>query len=311
MSTASTPVEPLVFKIGNYFIGGPRGQYPTTLMLSLFHQGDRLVSDHKSGQFDQTRVKRLIHRAIKLRDITGNPFMLDVLAETPKAMVNYLTFLDEAAPSIPFLIDSSSLDARLAGLQHTANSGRNHLAIYDSITQQTTEDEINALRKAKITAAILLAYNPLDLYPQGRLEVLQGSNKAEGLLTKAKRAGITKPLVDTVALDLAGLAIAAAAIPIIKNTLGLPAGAGSANSVALWNRAKFISPAAKRYLAPALCTYLQYAGANFILPGPLRRAPRFFTTTAVTDGLLAFAPPEGPYPPDPPKIKQHPRYTTL
>jgi tetrahydromethanopterin S-methyltransferase subunit H len=270
-----------------------------------------MVTNHKAGEFNEARARRYINRALKLSTTTGNPLIFDVLAETPKAMENYLTFITEAAPTTPFLIDSSSYETRLAGVKFASEIGSVKLAIYDSISQKTTEEELDVLRTAGIEAAILLAYTPTILEPNGRLQILNGTKNQEGLLAKAKRANITKPLVDTVALDLAGLSIAAAAMPIVKRKLGLPVGAGSANSIALWRRDKQISPAAKRYLAPALCTYLQCCGANFILAGPIRRAPRFFTAISVTDALFAYANPDGDFPPHAPKMKNHPRYKVL
>lgn len=311
MSKNKTHVEPITYQIGGCTIGGRRGEYPTAIMLSIFHRGDQIVTNHKSGVFDKTRARRYINRALKLSTTTGNPIILDILAETPEAMENYLTFIAEAAPTTPFLIDSASRETRFAGVKYIEETGRVELAIYDSISLQTIDEELDALRTAKIEAAILLAHNPTIIEPDGRLQVLNGTPNQEGLLAKAKRANITKPLVDTVAFDLAGLSIAAAAMPIVKRKLGLPVGAGSANSVALWRRDKQISPAAKRYLAPALCTYLQCCGANFILPGPLRRAPRFFTAISVTDALLAYASPDEDFPSPPPKMKSHPRYTVL
>jgi tetrahydromethanopterin S-methyltransferase subunit H len=311
MSQQSRPVEPITIQIGDISIGGRRGEYPTTLILSIFHRGDRIVSDHKVGHFDKKRAKRYIHRANKLSQTTGNPLILDVLAETPDAMTTYLAFLSEVAENIPFLIDSSSREARLAGVSYVDEIGRTELAIFDAISHNTTAKELEALQSAKIQAAIVLAHNPLDIRPQGRLAVLQGTSDEEGLLMRAKKANITKLLIDTVALDLAGLSIATAAMRFVKAELGLPVGAGSANSVALWQRASLVSPAAKRYLAPALCTYLQCHGANFILAGPLRRAPRFFTATSVTDALLAYTSQDGAYPAPIPKTRNHPRYTVL
>ncbi|MFX1539961.1 MAG: hypothetical protein ACFFBX_04205 [Promethearchaeota archaeon] len=311
MNQQSSPVEPKTIQIGDIVLGGRRGEYPTTLILSIFHRGDRIVSDHKVGRFNEKQAKRYINRANKLSQTTGNPLILDVLAETSEAMRTYLTFLSEVAENIPFLIDSSSREARLAGVSHVDETGRAELAIFDAISHHTTNEEFEALQSAKIQAAIILAHNPLDIRPQGRITVLKGNSEDEGLLMKAERANITKPLIDTVALDLAGLSIATAAMRFVKAELGLPVGAGSANSVALWQRASLISPAAKRYLAPALCTYLQCHGANFILAGPLRRAPRFFAATSVTDALLAYTSQDGAYPAPIPKTHHHPRYTVL
>ena len=311
MPESTRPVRPVVVQIGDVTLGGHRGEYPTTLMLSTFHTGDRVVSDHKTGRFDKRKVSRYLTRALELSQTTGNPLILDVLAETPTAMEAYLSYLSEAAERVPFLIDSSSEDARLAGIKHVYKTGRANLAIYDAISHHTTDEELNALHDANIHAAIILAHNPLDIRPLGRLDVLKGTPEEPGLLHKAQKANISNLLVDTVALDLAGLSLAATAMKFIKRELGLPVGAGSANSVALWNRSTRISPAAKRYLAPALCTYLQCHGANFILAGPLRRAPRFFSAVAVTDALIAYSPPDGGYPAPTPKTKQHPRYTVM
>ncbi len=311
MSEKLKPIEPKKVQIGDIILGGRRGEYPTTLILSVFHRGDRLVTDPKRGTFDSKRAQRYLNRAMQLTETTGTPFILDVLAETPEAMTNYLTFLAESAPSVPFLIDSSSREARLAGITQAAETGRAHLAVYDAISHHTSDDELEALKTAKIDAAIILAHNPLDIRPQGRLEALKGSPESEGLLAKAKTAKIAKILIDTVALDLAGLSIATTAMQFVKNELGFPVGAGSANSVALWRHALEISPASKRYLAPALCTYLQCHGADFILAGPLRRAPRFFTAVSVTDALLAYTSPNGAYPAPTPKTRTHPRYKVL
>lgn len=296
-------------QIGNVILGGRRGAYPTALMLSIFHHGDQIVTDHKRGQFDKKRARRYITRAMSLSETTGNPLILDVLAETPEAMTNYLDYLSKTAESVPFLIDSSSRETRLAGVKFVNKTGRSDLAIYDAISHHTTPEELTALKSSKIRAAIILAHNPLDIRPQGRLEVLNGSGDEEGLFSLAERAKVTKLLIDTVALDLAGLSIATTAMQLVKNAVGWPVGAGSANSIALWRRASKISPAAKRYLAPALCTYLQCHGANFILAGPLRHAPRFFTAVSVTDALLAYTSPDGAYPAPTPKTRQHPRYT--
>ena len=310
MSDTKSAAELRTVRIGDATIGGSLGEYPTAIMLSMFHQGDRTVTDQKAGRFDKGRARRYIERAVELSAATGNPILLDVLAQTPAAMQQYLAFLAEAAPSVPFLIDSTSTDAGLAGVQYVAEHGRADLAIYDSIGVKTTPQELDAVRNARIDAAILLAYNPTSLQARGRLDVLRGTRRQEGLLAKAAKAGVTKPLVDTVALDLAGLSIAGAAMRLVKHEFGLPVGAGPANSVAIWRHAAKISRAAKRYLAPALCTYLQCCGANFLLPGPIRHAPRFFAAIAVTDALLAYAPPDGS-PPATPKTRVHPRYTVL
>ena len=234
MPESTTPVTPVLAQIGEVTLGGNRGEYPTALMLSTFHTRDRVVSDHKTGRFDRRKVTRYLTRALELSQTTGNPLILDVLAETPVAMEAYLSYLSEVADSVPFLIDSSSEDARLAGIKYVHETGRAQLAVYDAISHYTTDEELNALHDAKIHAAIILAHNPLDIRPQGRLDVLKGTPEEPGLLQKAQTANISNLLVDTVALDLAGLSLAATAMKFVKREFGLPVGAGSANSVALW-----------------------------------------------------------------------------
>jgi tetrahydromethanopterin S-methyltransferase subunit H len=192
MTQQSSPVEPKTVQIGDVILGGHRGEYPTTLMLSIFHRGDRLVTDHRVGRFDKKKAKQYINRAIKLSQTTGNPLVLDVLAETPEAMNNYLSYLTETAESVPFLIDSSSLEARFAGISYVKQTGRSDLAIYDAISHHTSNEELEALRTAKIQAAIVLAHNPLDIRPQGRLASLKGTLEEEGLLASTPLPSILR-----------------------------------------------------------------------------------------------------------------------
>ena len=55
MRESTSPTAPVVVQIGDISIGGNRGEYPTTLMLSTFHTRDPIVSNHKTGQFNDER----------------------------------------------------------------------------------------------------------------------------------------------------------------------------------------------------------------------------------------------------------------
>ena len=76
-----------------------------------------------------------------------------------------------------------------------------------------TEEEFNSLKNNKPNMIIIVAFNPKDKNPDGKLEVLEnGANLTnDGLLNIAKKIGIKKILLDTAALapgDNSGAAIA-------------------------------------------------------------------------------------------------------
>lgn len=133
-----------------------------------------------------------------------------------------------------------------------------------------------------------MAYNPRNVWPVGRIEILKGDYSRKGLLKVAEEAGIEKPLIDTAVLDAPSIGLAAQATALVKSEFGLPCGGGPVNAVSEWKRVKELGAYAKSVCTANAVAIMQYAGANFILYGPIDKADVVFPAAAMTDALIAY-----------------------
>ncbi|MFX0096714.1 MAG: tetrahydromethanopterin S-methyltransferase subunit H [Candidatus Hodarchaeota archaeon] len=273
--------EQKIFEIDGIKIGGQPGQLPTVLIGSVFYNGMKQVRNHKKGIFDQDKIENYIRKAESLSEKTGNPHFLDVMASSPEAMINYLEFVSEIT-EIPFLIDGSNEDVRIAGTRYVNEAGLTNRAIWNSISLETTRKELANLKKCGIKSAVLLAFNPLNFKPEGRVEVLRG------LLELAERSGIENILVDTTVLDMPSIGFAGQAIRVVKEIYGLPSGCAPANATYMWKKKKkdFLVGAFKS-CDSATHTFLEVMAADFLIYGPIRSSRRVFKVSAMTDALIA------------------------
>lgn len=273
--------EQKIIEIDGIRIGGQPGQLPTVLVGSIFYNGMKQVKNHKKGVFERDKIENYIRKADSLSAKTGNPHFLDVVASSPEAMVNYLGFVSEITQT-PFLIDGATKDVRIAGARYVNEAGLVDRAIWNSISLETTKSELASLKEYGIKSAILLAFNPLNYKPEGRIEVLIG------LLEQAERHGIKNTLIDTTVLDMPSIGFAAQAIRVVKEIYGLPSGCAPANATYIWKKKQqdFLVGAFKS-CDSATHTFLEAMAADFIIYGPIRSSRRVFKVSAMTDALIA------------------------
>ena len=125
------------------------------------------------------------------------------------------------------------------------------------------------------------------------------------LLPRVRDAGITNVMIDTCVMDLATLGQAYSAMFDVKNELGLPAGGGVHNAVAMWRGLvpKMGEMAEKPCVASAAAAAVA-VGADFILYGPIEDAAYVFPAVAMVDTALSQVAMERGARPD----KDHPRF---
>jgi len=292
-----------VFDIAGIKVGGQLGEYPTVLIGSIFYDGHRIVKNAAKGEFDKNQARSLIKKHEELSDKTGNPFILDVVGATAEALIKYVDFVS-ATTNAPFLIDSSSAAVRIPVIKYVAEVGLRDRGIYNSIDHAVKPEEMSAIKDFSIKSSVVLAYNPENQWPEGRLEIL-GNDKA-GLLKVAKDAGIENILIDTAVLDVPSIGLANKSIYLVKNRYGLPTGCSPANAVATWKRVKReYGPYGFQVCNVGACITTLMAGANFVLYGPVEYAEATFSACAMTDAIIAYnAKREGIKP----KVPNHPLY---
>ena len=286
------------FQIGGIRVGGLPGARPTVLIGSAFYHGHKILIDEDRGEFDVDEAAKRIRVQDDFAARTGNPCMLDVVGSTPEAIQKHLEFA-ASATSAPLLIDGTTTDVRLAGLQYVARAGLADRVVYNSIQPEIDDEELAAIQNAGVTSAILLTYYLKDFTAKGRVQAVRE------LLPKLRAAGICNLMVDTCVLDLATMGQALSAMFDIKGEFGLPVGGGVHNAVAVWKglKTKMGEQAEKPCMASALSIAVA-VGADFVLYGPVEDAPFAFPAVAMVDTSLSQLIVERGGRPD----KDHPRF---
>ena len=282
-----------VFDVGGVKFGGQPGEYPTVLIGTMFYNRHKIVTNEDTGEFDKGAADSLWNDMQEMGDVTGNPYVNQIVGETPEAIKKFIDWFVEVDDKTPFLIDSSAGDVRSAAADYVTEIGVAKRAIHNSINSSVHEDEIEAITRSGMDAAIVLAFNATDPSVKGKLEILEvgGTGQDKGMLEIAKECGITKPLIDVAATPLgAGAGATIRAVTTVKGHLGLPVGAGYHNMASAWDWMKTFKKTHKDAYMPAdIGTNLvaQIMGSNFQLFGPIENATTVFPATAMVDIILA------------------------
>lgn len=272
--------EQKVFDISGIKIGGQPGLNPTVLFGGLFFKGNPNFPD----------AKKHVKNMLELSNKTGNPAIPDFFIKKEQYIEEILDFIENSIPkNHPFSIDVIEPGLKIKILEQLADRDLLSRTIYNSIHVGVTEEERKALKKYTPEMAIIVAFNPKDKSPDGKIEVLQnGANLTDsGLINIASKIGIEKVLIDTAAQapgDNSGSAIAA--IPVIKEEFGLPAGCAIHNVV---EKSKWLSNfiQAKKSVDAASNVNIPLFGGNFAIFGPIENSELVFPIIAWQDILVS------------------------
>ncbi len=284
-----------VFEIGGVKFGGQPGEYPTVLVSTMFYARHKIVTDEDKGLFDRAAAETLWNTQVSMSDATGNPYVNQIVGETPEAIRRYIDWFIEIDNKTPFLVDSSAGEVRAAAAKYCTEIGVANRAIHNSINASIEQAEMDVLKESDVEAAIVLAFNATDPTVKGKMDILQvgGSGQTKGMLQVAKECGIKIPLIDVAAMPLgAGAGATIRTVPTIKATLGLPVGGGYHNMASAWDwlrKFKKTQPDPKAiYMPTDIGTNLvaQIAGSDFLLYGPIENVNQIFPAVAMVDIML-------------------------
>ena len=288
--------EQAVFDIAGVKIGGQPGEYPTVLAGTIFYGGHNIINDELTGDFDKDRAEQLIKDMEEMADVTGNPCLIQTFGQTEEAIVKYLEFVGEVS-DYPFLIDSTSADARVAGANYADETGLTERAIYNSVNMAADKSELDALAATDISASIVLGFNPMNATVNGKMAMWENGDDGayeKGLLEVCEDCGIDKFLMDTAVTPLGqGAGIAARTTFAEKAKWGYPVGSGIHNVPSAWDWLRDYKKEGNK-TAYTVCdigaNIVQVmAGGDFVLFGPIDNAKIAFPAVAQTDMFIAEA----------------------
>ncbi len=269
-----------VFDISGIKIGGQPGKYPTTLFGGFFFKGTP----------DYTKAKKDLMDMYSFSKKTGNMAIPDFFIKKEEYIEDIVSFILKHVPSDkPVSVDIIEPDLKIKTLEILAEKKLLKKTIYNSVHIGITDEERKILKKHTPEMAIIVAFNPKDKSPDGKIEVLEnGANLLDtGLLSLTKELGIKKILVDTAAMapgDNSGASIAA--IPVIKEEYGLPTGCAIHNVVekSKWIEEKGFS---KLPVDAASNMNISIFGGDFAIYGPAKNSDLVFPMIAWQDILVA------------------------
>jgi len=305
--------EQQVLDIAGVEMGGQPGEYPTVLAGTIFYGGHKIISDEKAGDFDKDAAEGLIKTMEEMSDVTGNPCLIQVFGQTEEALVKYLEFVGDNFEE-PFLIDSTSGDARVAGAQYATEAGLSERAIYNSLNMAAEPEEIQAVKESDLSASIVLGFNPMNPGVEGKINMWETGDGVidQGLLPMAEECGITKPLMDTAVTPLGqGAGSAVRTSFAVKSKWGLPVGSGIHNVPSAWDWLRVYKkedhPEAWPVCDIGSNLIQQMAGGDFVLFGPIENAKIAFPACAMADVFIAEAAKDMGTEP----VETHPMYKLL
>lgn len=275
-----------IFDVGGVKMGGQPGRLPTVLIGSIFYEGDRIVENEKIGVFDERKAEELINKQQELSDMTGNPSMIDIVAESADTMKKYIDFVCSIS-NAPILLDSTSAETKVSGLKHANEVGLIEKVVYNSISIYTKDFEIDAMREVRLESAIVQTYHPKNPKPEAKIDLLKGrKNVLKNILEKSRIKNI---LVDASVIDVPSIGIAAETVRLVKKEFGFPAGGGPTNAILTWKKVKNFGYLTKKICIVTSITPLLYAGADFILYGPIKMCEIVFPCCAMLDAIIAYS----------------------
>jgi len=285
--------EQEVFDFGGVKMGGQPGQYPTVLISTMFYGNHKIVTDEDKGIFIKDQADDLWHTQQEMGDVTGIPYINQIVGETPEAIIKFIDWFVEIDDKTAFLIDSSAGDVRAAAAKYCTEIGVADRAIHNSINASVNDEEIAAVTESALDAAIVLAFNATDPSVKGKMDILEigGTGQEKGMLEVAKDCGITRPIVDVAAMPPgSGAGATVRSIMAVKGHLGLPTGGGFHNMASAWDWLKKFKKEHKEAYMPAdIGTNLvcQVVGADCLLYGPIENVRSVFPAVALVDIMLA------------------------
>jgi len=272
--------------IGGVTFGGRPGQHPTVIVPSIFQKGDKVFEGAKRKEgFNKESARELLQTAEKLSAETGVPCMVDIVANSGaefKAYIDFVTTVTE----LPFCIDAWVMKAKLEGAAYCAEKGLLDRMFYNSLTvwEKDLETEIREITGMGIKHVLLVAYDPADQMPTGRIS---GTQKILDAI-ETVGARFDTLFVDTSVMNGPATAFCSLANKLIKEKWGFPCGSAPSNGSYMWKAAReqwgFKGWAGADAALEGLAACLYH---DVIFSGPMAGSSRLFPAVAMADAYLA------------------------
>lgn len=278
--------EQKVFNIGGVKIGGQPGENPSVVVPSIFQKGDRLFSGHKRSEgFNENRAKELLKMLESLSEQTGIPAVADIVANTGEEFKIFIDFFTSVT-DMPFCIDAWQMKPKIQGAEHCKDRGLLDRMFYNSLTiwEKDLETEIKEIYSIGVKHVLIVAYDPEDQMPTGRVK------GTERILNAMEKAGaeFESIIVDTSVMNAPATAFCSVSNKLIKERWGFPCASAPSNGSYMWKEAKkmwgFKGWSGADAALEAISSILYH---DMIFSGPMAGSDRVIPAVAMAEAYLA------------------------
>lgn len=252
--------------IGDVTIGGPLGSRTGLLVGSIFYDNHSIVTDAFAGEFDRERAGALVERADKAAAAHGVQMAFDVIAASPEGISSFLPFVAERTRA-PMMINASEAEVRIAGLETAAELGVLDRCIFASLNMDTEDDELDALRKHRPGAVMIMANDGADPTPDGCCTFIEDFYRP-----MLDDIGVEAPIVDLGTMDPPSVGICMRGIAAVRERFGYPAGCAFSNCISQWTGLREQGREYVNYSLGAALVSCRASGGDFLHYGLIEKA---------------------------------------
>jgi len=213
------------YEYGNIKLGRGNFKLPPVLIGTMFYQGQTIIERKDSEKFNVEKAKKRIDTHKELAKKYKIPELIEISADTPKAMIKYLDFyLEYYEP--PFVL-GGTFDARVAGIEYLNESGiKPDNYIYNTISNLKNNKELEIIQKYHIDSIVILILGSENMTSTQRFNYLTKKNQPnnKSIIEGLNQIGVKKIWVDGGVISLESLAHVLETQQLISSSLYLPVG---------------------------------------------------------------------------------------
>ena len=184
--------------------------------------------------------------------------------------------------SSPILMNGTTADVRIGALKYASEVGLLDRLVYTSINYTSEEYEFRALAEHGAKFVLVQTFNPRNPLPRGSVEMF------EGLMKGCLDVGVKGVIALSTVLDIPSMGYALETIRILKDRTGVPCAIAPCGVVVRWRRIKELGKDYRWVCMAAAIAMSRMMGADLIIYGSIRKAPKVFPVSAMIEAIIAY-----------------------
>ena len=266
------------YEYGNIKLGRGNFKLPPVLIGTMFYQGQTIIERKDSEKFNVEKAKKRIDTHKELAKKYKIPELIEISADTPKAMIKYLDFyLEYYEP--PFVL-GGTFDARVAGIEYLDERGiKPDNYIYNTISNLKNNKELEIIQKYHIDSIVILILGSENMTSTQRFNYITKKNQPNNvsLIEGLNQIGVKKIWVDGGVITLESLAHVLETQQLVSSSLGYPVGTAPNLFLFQYSSPRLNIKFHTRYRRASIM-FIATWFSNFIFYGAIEDAKESFTS---------------------------------